>query len=309
MKRKAFTLIELLVVIAIIAILAAILFPVFAQAKLAAKKTQMITNAKQTGLSIILYTDSSDDSYPICVVPNLTAAVETYRPFDNTAQAPNGWFNYPGAQDEYALIWTNTTEPYRKNSGIVEMPGAKVVQISAAPWAAGYGAKLKTPWKTNLTMNGNLHTMSTSGVASVSRMPLAWQGFGDITQEGATMANPRLLCNGTGPCRFNPGGLPQGNATGTRGDVFTMSSRSQGGPRYAPFGGQNIYVFCDSSAKAISFGSGNKSSYPSSTNSLVPLQFLDSETYAESNFIRGRFAGSTSILYVAAFMPDNEFSN
>ena len=45
--KRAFTLIELLVVIAIIAILAAILFPVFAQAKLAAKKTTSISNMKQ----------------------------------------------------------------------------------------------------------------------------------------------------------------------------------------------------------------------------------------------------------------------
>ncbi len=50
--RHAFTLIELLVVIAIIAILAAILFPVFAQAKEAAKKTTSLSNVKQIGLSL-----------------------------------------------------------------------------------------------------------------------------------------------------------------------------------------------------------------------------------------------------------------
>ncbi len=61
---KAFTLIELLVVIAIIAILAAILFPVFAQAKSAAKKTQTISNLKQNGLAVIMYVDSNDDTYP-----------------------------------------------------------------------------------------------------------------------------------------------------------------------------------------------------------------------------------------------------
>jgi len=51
MKRKAFTLIELLVVIAIIAILAAILFPVFAQAKEAAKNTALLNNTKQMGVA------------------------------------------------------------------------------------------------------------------------------------------------------------------------------------------------------------------------------------------------------------------
>ncbi|MFN3729639.1 MAG: prepilin-type N-terminal cleavage/methylation domain-containing protein [Fimbriimonadaceae bacterium] len=61
--RRAFTLIELLVVIAIIAILAAILFPVFSQAKLAAKKTQGLSAAKQIGLGSQLYIADSDDRY------------------------------------------------------------------------------------------------------------------------------------------------------------------------------------------------------------------------------------------------------
>ncbi|MDR3691830.1 MAG: prepilin-type N-terminal cleavage/methylation domain-containing protein [Fimbriimonas sp.] len=61
MKLKGFTLIELLVVIAIIAILASILFPVFAQAKLAAKKTVALSNAKQIGLAQFMYMGDYDD--------------------------------------------------------------------------------------------------------------------------------------------------------------------------------------------------------------------------------------------------------
>jgi prepilin-type N-terminal cleavage/methylation domain-containing protein len=61
--KRAFTLIELLVVIAIIAILAAILFPVFAQAKAAAKKTQSLSNIKQIGLASIMYTADYDDVF------------------------------------------------------------------------------------------------------------------------------------------------------------------------------------------------------------------------------------------------------
>lgn len=61
MKPKAFTLIELLVVIAIIAILAAILFPVFAQAKEAAKKTQSLSNVKQQILGVTMYATDHDD--------------------------------------------------------------------------------------------------------------------------------------------------------------------------------------------------------------------------------------------------------
>jgi prepilin-type N-terminal cleavage/methylation domain-containing protein len=62
---RGFTLIELLVVIAIIAILAAILFPVFAQAKFAAKKTADLSNARQIGVALKIYLGDSDDTMPI----------------------------------------------------------------------------------------------------------------------------------------------------------------------------------------------------------------------------------------------------
>lgn len=64
MTRRAFTLIELLVVIAIIAILAAILFPVFARAKEAAKKTTCTSNMRQFGTAWMLYLNDWDDRMP-----------------------------------------------------------------------------------------------------------------------------------------------------------------------------------------------------------------------------------------------------
>jgi prepilin-type N-terminal cleavage/methylation domain-containing protein/prepilin-type processing-associated H-X9-DG protein len=63
-KKSAFTLIELLVVIAIIAILAAILFPVFAQAKVAAKKAVSVSSMKQILMAFSLYVGDTDDTYP-----------------------------------------------------------------------------------------------------------------------------------------------------------------------------------------------------------------------------------------------------
>lgn len=77
MYRKAFTLIELLVVIAIIAILAAILFPVFAQAKVAAKKSVDLSNIKQIGTASVLYEGDYDDTIPLAGYQNFVANTPT----------------------------------------------------------------------------------------------------------------------------------------------------------------------------------------------------------------------------------------
>src|SRR5947208_10714113 len=62
--KRGFTLIELLVVIAIIAILAAILFPVFAQAREKARMTSCTSNLKQIGLSLFMYRQDYDETWP-----------------------------------------------------------------------------------------------------------------------------------------------------------------------------------------------------------------------------------------------------
>jgi len=63
-NRRGFTLIELLVVIAIIAILAAILFPVFARARAKARQTQCLSNVKQIDLALMMYAQDYDETYP-----------------------------------------------------------------------------------------------------------------------------------------------------------------------------------------------------------------------------------------------------
>lgn len=70
-RLKAFTLIELLVVIAIIAILAAILFPVFARARENARRTSCMSNLKQQGLAILQYTQDYDEKFPLAII-NIT---------------------------------------------------------------------------------------------------------------------------------------------------------------------------------------------------------------------------------------------
>lgn len=72
MKRTAFTLIELLVVIAIIAIMASILFPVFARARENARRSSCQSNLKQQGLIIAMYLQDNDEAFPMAIAPRGT---------------------------------------------------------------------------------------------------------------------------------------------------------------------------------------------------------------------------------------------
>lgn len=113
--KGAFTLIELLVVIAIIAILAAILFPVFAQAKAAAKKTSTLSNVKQLGLGNLMYAGDFDDIFP------KTQSLDQYN---------NGWAN----------SWAIVSQPYTKSYDIYRTPQDGDTKVRDATWNwAGVG--------------------------------------------------------------------------------------------------------------------------------------------------------------------------
>lgn len=99
-SNAAFTLIELLVVIAIIAILAAILFPVFAQARAKARQTACLSNTKQIALAVIQYTQDYDEMMPANAQPNTTTPP-------------------PNNPRLYAF---ERTMPYAKNADILHCP-------------------------------------------------------------------------------------------------------------------------------------------------------------------------------------------
>lgn len=113
MTRRAFTLIELLVVIAIIAILAAILFPVFAQAKAAAKKAACISNLKQNAMAVLMYNDSYDSTF----------AQSAY-----SLDGPNGVVANAG---DRVFAMFDAILPYTKNVDIFNCPG----DPTAIQWA------------------------------------------------------------------------------------------------------------------------------------------------------------------------------
>jgi len=107
----AFTLIELLVVIAIIAILAAILFPVFAQAREKARSITCISNLKECGLGSLMYSQDYDEQ----VLPEWL----------NLTDADVGSFN--GQVKDWYRFWPERIQPYIKNYGVTTCPDAPTV--------------------------------------------------------------------------------------------------------------------------------------------------------------------------------------
>src|SRR5947208_12556668 len=128
-KASAFTLIELLVVIAIIAILAAILFPVFAQAREAARKTSCLSNTKQLGLGIMQYVQDYDEMYPCNSwdTPIIATA-------DNDTHSP---------LYRSAMQWLWRIQPYMKNRQLFVCPSDPNPKSG---WAYGLDGSCDDGW-------------------------------------------------------------------------------------------------------------------------------------------------------------------
>jgi prepilin-type N-terminal cleavage/methylation domain-containing protein/prepilin-type processing-associated H-X9-DG protein len=164
MSRRAFTLIELLVVIAIIAILAAILFPVFAQARAKARQAACISNSKQIGTALMMYVQDYDEIYPV----------------NNRAFLPA-----PDNISTFLLTWMAQIDPYMKNQQVYICPNQPVQQnfnFVAAP-----GRTLVLPFRSmganefimgrvgytaHVTNNAPLEPTSQASLSRVAETPL-----------------------------------------------------------------------------------------------------------------------------------------
>src|SRR3954470_22632793 len=133
-SRRAFTLIELLVVIAIIAILAAILFPVFAQAREKARQTTCLSNMRQVGLGLQMYTQDYDETLP-------------------WNRADVDFFGKPNA----VLNYLSAIIPYTKNRAIFKCPS------SVDPSSLGYDKGVNCANEESCTnLHGNAVVMGRS---------------------------------------------------------------------------------------------------------------------------------------------------
>jgi prepilin-type N-terminal cleavage/methylation domain-containing protein/prepilin-type processing-associated H-X9-DG protein len=127
---RAFTLVELLVVIAIIAILAAILFPVFARARENARRASCMSNLKQIGLGMMMYTQDYDEHYPLysyCTSSGCSADALDSDPSKPSGVFYNAYLDYaPAPHTGNYRTWMDFIFPYVKSTQLFVCPSSPV---------------------------------------------------------------------------------------------------------------------------------------------------------------------------------------
>lgn len=263
-SKKAFTLIELLVVIAIIAILAAILFPVFAQAKAAAKASVCISNLKQIGLGAVMYSDDNDDQFLLTYArepaPWEDAATQTSHPF--------AWWS--DIMQPYVKSGNVTIANYQQHtgSGIFDDPGVSESTLNASTCQPGYGiyAYAANGVGPQATMAANYAFAESDGAVMLDYHDWLFGNTGNTCPNGSSGT-------ASDPCMETPGasaGLPMSMTSVARpadtimvNDGFTMTIQQSAGTRLIwgndgyPCSGDKLhnnggnYSFCDGHTKHL----------------------------------------------------------
>ena len=231
--KRAFTLIELLVVIAIIAILAAILFPVFAKVREKARQATCASNLKQNGLALIQYVEDNDEKYPGALI-NFFGGGWT--------DGFIGW-QYPcGTGEADCSAEANAILPYTKSTAIALCPS---VTHTWDPY--GYNG---TEPATSYTYNGDLQFSSQAVVVQPATTVMVWSGMWNDSWEGRTTSSPELNCSGTAACVYVPAVNPTTCASGNGGSDF-MDGVYGGLPGYSAWihGQGDNFLYTDGHVK------------------------------------------------------------
>jgi prepilin-type N-terminal cleavage/methylation domain-containing protein/prepilin-type processing-associated H-X9-DG protein len=234
-QRRGFTLIELLVVIAIIAILAAILFPVFAQARDKARAATCLSNSKQIGHGIMMYLQDHDEGYPSVDVGAYLILIQPYIKNLDVWKCPSGSGSYTVSWrsiDGRNINWGNVSIGIAANGDV----------MGGWNWTAPFSsAKVTEPASTVLfadtDVNGSSGQIAFTTVSSNNSLGTQIVRGWNSRYAGATPVNPKSrqgakhalggnfgFCDGHAKWLKSPPPECAAWKPGSTGSVFTQSS-------------------------------------------------------------------------------------
>jgi prepilin-type N-terminal cleavage/methylation domain-containing protein/prepilin-type processing-associated H-X9-DG protein len=212
LRRKAFTLIELLVVIAIIAILAAILFPVFAQARASARAISCISNVKQFSLGVLMYAQDYDETIP---------RLKNYGPSGGQFYGSQPTWGDPGTNPNVPpTMFATVVQPYIKNDQVGYCPEAgRTNWRTAIPNGAIYGQPYVPQLEANGTYYGCFAQMAVNILLVEWHPQASWQAttIGGPIGSISAWARPAELVLLTGDSVWDTGGVATSAAVGNTG--------------------------------------------------------------------------------------------
>lgn len=308
---RAFTLIELLVVIAIIAILAAILFPVFAQAKVAAKKTADLSNTKQIATATMIYGTDNDDLFPLQAGRDCGGLWN----FNSRVYVPADWNKTSVATDNggcqkrvHSGYQTPPTEvlAYVKSDQMWQMPGTSLATPpTGGEWDYSAANQLKAPIKITYSMNGLMTGYSTTAVVSPATTPAWWPGFGKTAYNGYTYTNPFLICpDPNAACTFSGSGPNFGEA-GSCNNMDNHNSPGFANGTQSGFGNIDYgTVWAFGKTENWVYTDGHAKSRPTGTGGAKDDPFVTSPTYRATGVPAQNLVYIDSQCHVPLFRPD-----
>ncbi len=258
LKRRGFTLIELLVVIAIIAILAAILFPVFAQAREKARQAACLSNLKQINTGLLMYAQDNDET--LCADVNLPPI--------------NGGKGSTFSYDRQLA-------PYVKNDAVYGCPSDTAPRSRQDVWDGAYNDRqLKRSYSiTNILQtvegaargekpdkNSGMIGHALAQIQQTAETVSFAEAWGTWTMDDKSVGNDSVLATGSGstlldcdawklPGRTKPSAAPADNFAACPDFVAADHTPPKG------HSGQGVYAFADGHAKSLTWGAARANDF------------------------------------------------